>query len=169
MNLNKAMIIGNLTRDPEVRTTPAGQTVASFAVATNMVWTDSSGQKQEKVEFHNIVAWRKLADICGAYLKKGRQVYIEGRLQTRDWVGQDGVKRYRTEIIAENMIMLGSAGAAFHAPAPAAPARPVSNIEEIPTIDSEVPSNVMSSSGENFSRSNEADNEEEVRVDSIPF
>lgn len=110
MNLNKAMIIGNLTRDPEVKTTPQGQTVASFSVATNMVWTDNAGQKQEKVEFHNIVAWRKLADVCGQYLKKGSKVYVEGRLQTREWTGQDSVKRYRTEIIAENMIMLDRAG-----------------------------------------------------------
>ena len=106
MDLNKAMIIGRLTRDPEVRTTPQGQTVASFGVATNRVWTDQSGQKQEKVEYHNIVAWRRLAEICGQYLAKGRRVYIEGSLQTRDWVGQEGVKKYRTEIVANNMIML---------------------------------------------------------------
>lgn len=108
MDLNKAMVIGRLTRDPEVKSTPSGQTVASFSIATNFTWTDQSGQKQEKVEFHNIVAWRKLADICGQYLKKGSKAYFEGRLQTRDWTGQDGVKRYRTEIIAENMIMLDS-------------------------------------------------------------
>ena len=103
------MIIGNLTRDPEVKNTPQGTAVASFSVATNLVWTDQSGQRQEKVEYHNIVAWRKLAEICGQYLKKGGKVYIEGRLQTRDWVGQDGVKRFRTEIVAENMIMLDKA------------------------------------------------------------
>lgn len=112
MNLNKAMIIGNLTRDPEVRTIPSGQTVSTFAVATNMVWKDQNGQRQEKAEFHNIVAWRKLGEICGNYLKKGSKVYIEGRLQTRDWTGQDGVKRYRTEIVAENMIMLDRSGGA---------------------------------------------------------
>lgn len=110
MNLNKAMIIGNLTRDPETRTTPAGQTVASFSVATNVVWTDANGEKQKRAEFHNVVAWRKLGEICSQYLKKGNKVYIEGRLQTRDWEGQDGVKRYRTEIIAENMIMLDTKG-----------------------------------------------------------
>lgn len=110
MNLNKAMIIGNLTRDPEIRQTPNGQGVASFGVATNMVWQDAAGQKQEKVEFHNVVAWRKLADICGRYLKKGSKVYIEGRLQTRDWTGKDGIKRYTTEIVAENMIMLDNKG-----------------------------------------------------------
>jgi len=108
MDLNKAMIIGRITRDPEVKTTPTGQTVASFSVATNLTWTDQSGQKQEKVEFHNVVAWRRLAEIIGQYLKKGAKVYIEGRIQTRDWVGQDGIKKYRTEIIADNMIMLDS-------------------------------------------------------------
>ena len=106
MNLNRATIIGNLTRDPEVRTTTTGQNVASFGVATNHTWTDKSGQKQERAEFHNIVVWGKLAEICGQYLSKGRKVYIEGRLQTREWEGQDGAKRNRTEIIAENMIML---------------------------------------------------------------
>jgi single-strand DNA-binding protein len=108
MDLNKAMIIGNVTRDPETRSTANGQPVTSFSVATNLTWTDQSGQKQQKAEFHNIVAWRKLAEICGQYLKKGSKVYIEGRLQTSDWTGQDGNKRYRTEIVAENMIMLGS-------------------------------------------------------------
>ncbi len=111
MNLNKAMIIGNLTRDPEIRNTPNGQSVASFSVATNFVWKDQSGQKQERAEFHNIVAWRRLAEICGQYLHKGSKIYIEGRMQTKDWTGQDGVKRYKTEIVAENMIMLDRAGA----------------------------------------------------------
>jgi single-strand DNA-binding protein len=108
MNLNKAMIIGNLTRDPELKNTPSGQNVASFTVATNLVWVDKSGNQQKKVEFHNVIAWRKLADICSKYLKKGSKVYIEGRLQTSDWIGNDSVKRYRTEIIADNMIMLDS-------------------------------------------------------------
>lgn len=110
MNLNKAMIIGNVTRDPEVRSTPAGQNVVSFGVATNRRWKDQSGEKKEQVEFHNVVAWRKLADIVGQYLKKGSKVYIEGRLQTRSWDDQSGTKRYRTEIVAENMIMLDRAG-----------------------------------------------------------
>lgn len=109
MNLNRAQLIGNLTRDPETRTTPNGQTVTSFGVATSSQWKDASGQKQERVEFHNIVAWGKLAEICQQFLGKGRKVYVEGRLQTRDWQGQDGVKRNRTEIVAENMIMLDRA------------------------------------------------------------
>lgn len=112
MDLNKAMLIGNLTRDPEVKTTPSGQNVTTFSIATNLVWTDANGEKQNKAEFHNIVAWRKLAEICGQYLKKGNKVYIEGRLQTRDWEGQDGVKRYRTEIVADNMIMLDTKNSA---------------------------------------------------------
>ena len=135
MNLNRAMIIGNLTRDPEVRTTPAGKTVANFGVATNHAWNDSAGQKQEKVEFHNIVAWSKLADICAQFLAKGRKVYVEGRLQTREWEGQDGVKRYRTEIIADNMIMLDRANGAAPAKA-AAPATAEAGAEPTePTVD----------------------------------
>jgi len=110
MSLNKAMLIGNLTRDPEVRNTPSGQAVASFSIATNSVWTDQSGQKQKKAEFHNIVAWRRLAEICGQYLHKGSKIYIEGRIQTRDWTDQAGVKKYRTEIVAEEMQMLDSKG-----------------------------------------------------------
>lgn len=111
MNLNKAMIIGNITRDPEVRKTPNGQTVVSFGVATNRRWTDQAGQKQEQAEYHNIVAWRRLAEIVGQYLKKGSKVYIEGRMQTRSWDDQSGTKRYKTEIVAENLIMLDKKGA----------------------------------------------------------
>jgi len=117
MDLNKVMIIGRLTKNPELRATPSGQSVCSFSLATNRVYTDAQGQKQDKAEFHNIVAWGKLADICGQYLAKGKRAYIEGRLQTRDWVGQDGVRRYSTEIIMENMIMLdgpSNGGGAMH-------------------------------------------------------
>lgn len=151
MDLNKAMIIGRLTRDPEVRTTSSGQSVASFSLATNRVWKDQSGVKQEKSDFHNIVAWGKLADICGQYLGKGRRVYIEGRLQTRDWQGQDGVKRYRTEIVADNMIMLDSrpAGApgSFSPGAKTVPAAAVESAETLANNESE----------------------EEIKVEDIPF
>lgn len=135
MNLNKAMIIGNLTRDPEMRTTPSGQSVASFGVATNQVWTDQQGQRQERVEYHNIVAWGRLAEICSQYLNKGKKVYIEGRLQTRDWEGQDGVKRYRTEIVAESMIMLdrgGAGGSKESAPSDGQGGEPEIKKEDIP-------------------------------------
>lgn len=151
MNLNKAMIIGNLTRDPETRTTPQGINVTSFSVATNLIWTDVSGQKQEKAEFHNVVAWRKLAEICAQYLKKGGKVYIEGRLQTRDWEGQDGVRRYRTEIIAENMIMLDSRGAA----SPSAPA------ESEP--ETALPEDSASAADKN------SDSNDDIKIENIPF
>lgn len=110
-SLNRAQIIGNLTRDPELRTTASGQSVVNFGVATNRQFKDASGAKQEQVEFHNVVAWGKLADICSQFLGKGRKVFIEGRLQTREWDGQDGAKRKSTEIVAESMIMLDKTGA----------------------------------------------------------
>ncbi|MFA5155134.1 MAG: single-stranded DNA-binding protein [Patescibacteria group bacterium] len=151
MNLNKAMIIGNLTRDPELRNTPSGQSVVSFSVATNLVWTDQSGQQQKKTEFHNIIAWRKLAEICAKYLHKGSKVYIEGRLQTTDWTGQDGVKRYRTEIVAENMIMLDNKGGSNFGGGQSGGQSGGQASE--PTI--EIPE--------------EPSDEEEIRVENIPF
>jgi single-strand DNA-binding protein len=150
MNLNKAMIIGNLTRDPELRNTASGQSVVSFSVATNLVWTDKSGQQQKKAEFHNISAWRKLAEICAKYLHKGSKVYIEGRLQTTDWTGQDGIKRYRTEIVAENMIMLDNKGGTGMTNA--AGPRNDGGVSE-PII--EIPEEPM--------------DDEEIRVENIPF
>ncbi len=110
MDLNKVQIIGNITQDIELKQTPNGQNVCSFSIATNRNWTDASGVRQEQAEFHNIVMWWKLAEICGQYLQKGKKVYVEGRLQTRNWEAQDGSKRYRTEIVGENMIMLDRAG-----------------------------------------------------------
>lgn len=147
MDLNKVMIIGRLTKDPEVKTTPNGSNVVSFSVATGFTWTDQQGQKKEQTEFHNVVAWRKLADIIGQYLKKGSQVYLEGRLQTRSWEGQDGKKNYRTEIVADNMIMLGRPGqssgqgpmpAASASPAPASTPEPAS-VPDIQIDDSDIP------------------------------
>ncbi len=105
MNLNKAMILGNVTRDPESRATASGQTVTTFGIATNRFFTDAQKQKQQKVEFHNIVAWGRLGEICAQYLKRGQLVFIEGRIENRSWEGQDGVKKFRTEIIAESMQM----------------------------------------------------------------
>jgi single-strand DNA-binding protein len=109
MDLNKAMIIGRLTRDPELRTIPSGVSVANFGIATNFVYTDHAGVKQQRVEYHDIVMWRRLAEIAGQYLRKGAKVYVEGRLQTRSWDDPNGFKHYKTEIIAENMIMLDRA------------------------------------------------------------
>lgn len=107
MDLNKVMIIGRLTRDPEMKATPSGANVTQIGLATNYVYTNQqTGQKVEQVEYHNVVVWRKLAEIASQYLKKGQRVYIEGRLQTRSWDAQDGTKRSRTEIVGDNMIML---------------------------------------------------------------
>jgi single-strand DNA-binding protein len=109
MNFNKAIIIGNVVADPETRTTPAGQQVCSLRIATNRMWTDRSGAKQQKTEFHSVVLWQRLAEIAGQYLKKGSLVMIEGRLETRTWDDQAGSKHYRTEIIGETM-QLGPKG-----------------------------------------------------------
>jgi single-strand DNA-binding protein len=103
MNLNKVYLIGRLTADPESRTTQSGQTVTNLRMATNRVWTDSSGQKNESPEYHTVVAWARLAEIASQYLKRGSLLMIEGRLQTRSWEAQDGSKRYRTEIVAETL------------------------------------------------------------------
>lgn len=107
-SLNRAQIIGNLTRDPELRYTPNGTAVCSFSVATNRTWTTDTGEKREEADFHRIVAWNKLAEICSQFLLKGRKVFIEGRLSTRSWNAQDGTQRTTTEIIASDMILLDS-------------------------------------------------------------
>lgn len=109
MNLNKVFILGNLTRDPELRQIPSGQAVCSFAIATNRKYTDKAGQKQEQAEFHNVVAWGRQAEIINQYLHKGSLILVEGRLQTRSWQDQQGVKHWRTEVIAER-IQLGPRG-----------------------------------------------------------
>lgn len=108
-DFNQAIILGNLTKDPELRYTPNGQAVTSFSVATNRRWTNKEdGQMQEAVEFHNVVAWGKLAEICNQILYKGRKALIVGRLQTRSWEGQDGHKRYTTEIVADHISATGA-------------------------------------------------------------
>ncbi len=165
MDLNRAMVIGNLTRDPEMRTIPSGQSVANFSIATNRHWNDTSGNKQSAVEYHNIVVWGKLAEICSQYLKKGRRVFMEGRLQTRDWEGQDGIKRSRTEIVAENMIMLdggparngsyNNAGGKGAAASPEnQPQQPATSYEPISEPAAEVPA---------------SSKDEEIKVEDIPF
>lgn len=104
--LNRATIIGNITRDPETKSTTQGTNVTTFSVATNLRWTSQAGEKKESTEYHNIVTWRRLAEICGQYLKKGSKVYVEGRIQTRSWDDAQGQKHWRTEIVADNVIML---------------------------------------------------------------
>ncbi len=149
MDLNRATIIGRLTADPESRTTPTGQTVVSFSVATSLVWKNANGEKQEKTEFHNIVAWRKLAEIISQYLKKGSKIYLEGRLQTRSWEDQNGVKKYRTEIIADNMIMLDSKNKS----------------NDIPGVNTATSNNSSSQDEDN----NSNNSEEEINIEDIPF
>ncbi|MBI3984554.1 MAG: single-stranded DNA-binding protein [Candidatus Levybacteria bacterium] len=105
-SLNRVQLIGNLTRDPELRYTPSGAAVCSFSIATNRSWTTDSGEKKDESEFHRIVAWNKLAEICSQFLTKGRKAYVEGRLSTRSWTGQDGVQKQTTEIIISDMILL---------------------------------------------------------------
>ncbi len=148
MNLNRAQIIGNLTRDPESRTTPTGQTVCNFSVATSSSWNNAQGQKQERTEYHPIVAWGKLAEICTQYLGKGRKVYVEGRLQTREWEAQDGSKKQRTEIVAENMIMLDRGTGA-----------PGAGPSYTPTPNGSTPEPVM----------DKGIGDQEIRIEDIPF
>ena len=145
MDLNRATILGRLTRDPEMKSLPSGKTVTSFSLATGRVWTDANGQKQKQSEFHNIVMWGKLAETAGQYLKKASRLYVEGRIQTRDWAGKDGAKHYRTEIVADNMIMLDGrpSGGSEAGGAPSYSSAPVSAPQEVV--------------------------EEEIKVEDIPF
>ena len=164
-SLNKVQLIGNLTRDPELRYTPNGAAVCSFGVATNRSWTTDTGEKKEEVEFHNIVAWRKLAEICSQYLTKGQKVYLEGRLATRSWTGQDGQQKSRTEVIIDDMIMLSNKGTGApsqgaHQPAPA----------QQPTDDQKAKKPVAKKQEQEEAAAPESvANQEEVAPDDIPF
>ncbi|QQS20863.1 MAG: single-stranded DNA-binding protein [Candidatus Moraniibacteriota bacterium] len=170
MNINKAILVGRLTRDPETRSTQGGQTVTTIGLATSHRWSDKSGQKQEKTEFHTIILWGKLGEIAGQYLTKGQEAYFEGRLQTRAYTGKDGVERRVTEIVAENMQMgsrpMGQGGGSAsnggyrEGNSGGAPSRsgsvsragaPVSPLEEdIPTINLD-------------------DDKEEIKIEDVPF
>jgi single-strand DNA-binding protein len=140
-SVNKVILIGNLGKDPEIRTTPQGTSLARFSVATTTTWKDNSGAKQERTEWHDVVAWERLAQICGEYLHKGKMVYVEGSLQTRSWEDQNGQKRYKTEVKASNVVMLSPrdpSRAAAAVPAAAGP-REVSEVAETPAYDDDVP------------------------------
>lgn len=159
-SLNRATILGNTTRDPEMRYTPNGQAVASFSVATNRRWTNrETGEMQEQVEFHDIVVWGKMAENASQYLKKGQPVYVEGHLKTRNWEGQDGVKRYKTEIVADNFILLGrkSDSGSYEAPKAEKPVDDVEKVEEKSVDEVNKPTDKSSS-----------DNEE-IDINDIPF
>lgn len=157
MNVNKVILVGRLTRDPELRTTPSGQTVATIGIATNRFWTDKSGQKQEKTDFHNIILWGRSAEVAGQYLVKGQEAYFEGRLENRSFTGKDGVERRVTEVIAESFQFGSKPQGAASAPrpaqaaAPAAAAAPQTPVtEEIPTINLD-------------------EEQGEVRIEDVPF
>jgi len=182
MNLNKVFLIGRLTRDPETRTTPSGQMVCNFGLATNRVWNDrETQQRKEQTEFHNIVLWRRLAEIASQYLAKGSLVMIEGRVQTRTWQDQAGNKRYSTEIIGDN-IQLGprsansgrpAGGTSFQAPPSntnpsQAPNQPIQKGEQSPTTPKEEEIPVIEESTPPATLASD-NNEEEINIKDIPF
>lgn len=144
-SLNKVILIGNLTRDPELRYTPAGTAVCTFGLATNRSWTTQSGETKEQTEFHRIVAWNKLGELCAQLLAKGRKVYVEGRLATHSWTGQDGVQHTTTEIVIEDMIILDSKKVGRVGEMPETPVSPPIKTEEPAVVAEEVsPSAVVS-------------------------
>jgi single-strand DNA-binding protein len=145
-SLNKVMLIGNLGKDPEIRYTQDGSPVASFSLATSETWTDKNGNRQEHTEWHNIVAWTRLADLSKRFLAKGRQVYIEGRLRTREWSDKEGNKRRTTEVIASQMVLLGArsqnaeGGSSYPAPVQKGPAEAVDqSFNDVGITDEDIP------------------------------
>jgi len=150
------MVLGNATRDAELRTTPNGKSVAGFAVATNRRWKDQSGETKDEVQFHEIVAWGKLAEIAAQIIKKGSKVYVEGRLQTRTWEGQDGARRERTEIIADNIIGLSSRGE-------------VTESTDATYEPQEKPASKAEDSKAKDSKKEESETNDEINLDDIPF
>ena len=165
MNLNKAFILGNVTRIPDVRSLPSGQSVTSFSIATNRFYTDSAGAKKQEADFHNIVAFGKLADICSRFLTKGSMVLVEGRIKTRSWLNPAGVKQYKTEIIATN-IQLGPRTTGESVPKPLEEGKN----EEIPIIEENYkpgnntsPKEVSEPSPETFPQN------DEINIKDIPF
>lgn len=153
------MLIGNLTRDPEMRYTPQGAAVCTFGVATNRQWTTESGEKKEDAEFHNIVAWNKLAEICAQLLKKGRKVFVEGRLSTRSWQGQDGTQKQRTEVVITDMVILDKKTD-----------EPSSDIDiPEPTVESQDPVAPEETVEKPTSKKKASKKEEEVSEEDIPF
>ncbi len=189
-SLNKVQLIGNLTRDPELRYTPSGTAVCTFGVATNRSWTTQSGEVKEDTEFHRIVSWNKLAELCSQLLAKGRKVYVEGRLSTRSWTAQDNTQRTTTEIVIEDMIILDSkkpiiaredTGAGFSAPL-ATNQPPISAVPAASASDStkkikkDVKKDDEAAKGETKEKVKEeakvekvADKSEEINPDDIPF
>ena len=171
-SLNRVQLIGNLTRDPELRYTPAGTAVCSFSIATNRNWTTDTGEKKDEVEFHRIVSWNKLAELCSQFLTKGRKVFVEGRLQTRSWTAQDGTQKQTTEIVISDMILLDSRKTGEQAEGSAS--------EESAEEESSAKKNITAKKKEDASKASGQDKEteepaqespaeEEVVPDDIPF
>lgn len=154
MNVNKVILVGRLTRDPEVRTTPSGQTVTSIGLATGRTWTDKNGQKQEKTEFHSVIFWGRTAEVAGQYLIKGQEIFIEGRLESRKYTGKDGVERKTTDVIAESFQFgskpQGANRSNYSASAQTAPREQSQKEEQIPTINLD-------------------EEQGEVRIEDVPF
>lgn len=165
-SLNRAQIVGNLTRDPEMRYTPNGQGVCNFSVATNRRWKDKDGNNQEQTEFHNAVAWGKLAEFASQWLHKGNRVYVEGRLQTRNWESQDGSKKNRTEIVVENFIPLTPKGEASNN---SFSANDSGDVEEFPIKKEETEKPKEKSKKEKETSDSDDSGLEEINLDEIPF
>jgi single-strand DNA-binding protein len=174
-SLNRVQLIGNLTRDPELRYTPSGSAVCSFGIATNRSWTTDTGEKRDEVDFHNIVAWRKLAEICSQFLTKGRKVFVEGRLSTSSWTAQDGTQKSRTEVVIDDMILLDSKpGTGAHSvqgesPVHAEPQEAVPEKVKPVARKKEAASDEGSSEPKAASAYSSGEPKEEVAPDDIPF
>jgi len=167
-SLNRVQLIGNLTRDPELRYTPAGTAVCSFSIATNRSWTTDTGEKKEEVEFHRIVAWNKLAELCSQFLTKGRKVFVEGRLQTRSWTAQDGTQKQTTEIVISDMILLDSRKTGEQAEG-LMPEEPVGEAPKPAAKKKEEASKALGQDKEAEEPVQESPSDEEVAPDDIPF
>lgn len=157
-SLNKVQLIGNLTRDPELRYTPTGAAVCTIGLATNRAWTTEAGEKKEETEFHRVVAWNKLAELCSQLLSKGRKIYVEGRLRTNQWQGQDGAQRSTTEVVIEDMIILDSKRAGSEQGPSESVSEPVEEVQAAST--SETPKEEKPIA---------APIEEQINPDDIPF
>ena len=162
MSVNKVILVGRLTRDPDMRTTPTGQSVATLGMATNNYWTDKAGQKQEKTEFHTVVLWGKLAEVAGQYLTKGQECFVEGRLQSREYTDKQGQPRKVTEIVGENMQLgsraqgSGQGGGYQASSAPRPAARPAAAAPAAAPMEEEIPTINL-------------DDEKEIRIEDVPF
>src|SRR6266404_1806843 len=173
-SLNRVQLIGNLTRDPELRYTPNGNGVCTFGLATNRSWTTDSGEKREEVDFHRIVTWNKLAELCSQFLTKGRKVYVEGRLSTRNWTGQDGTQKTTTEVVIDEMILLDNrqSGAGQQSGRSEDVSEPEVSEEQPAKAkkqEMKVSENSEDSSADTGQEKEPAGSDEEVEPDDIPF